>query len=109
MELFNLCSALQCSILNGIKTFSFDDIETHGSSTADYFIASNDLCKQELLESLVADSNCVESDHLPVTLTLQLSPHAPKLKHETKEAKWVEKLVWDKVPEFLEILSSTSV
>ena len=117
MELINLCSALQiqCSILNRIKTFGFDDIETYvshtGSSTVDYFIASSDLCKYELFTSLVVDSNCVESDHLSVSLTLQLSPHAPKLKHKTKEAKWVEKLVWDKdkVPKFLETLSGTSV
>ena len=76
-ELLNLCSALQCSILNGIKTFGFDDSETYvsqtGSSTIDYFIVSNDLCKQELLESLVVDSSCVESDHLPVSLTLRLA------------------------------------
>jgi len=113
-ELLNLCSALQCSILNGIKTFGFDDSETYvsqtGSSTIDYFIVSNDLCKQELLESLVVDSSCVESDHLPVSLTLKLSPRAPKMKHETEEVRWVEKLVWDKdkVPEFLEILTSTA-
>ena len=56
MELLNLCSALQCSILNRIKTFGFDDSEMYvsetGSSTADYFIASNDRCQQELLKSL---------------------------------------------------------
>ena len=73
-------------------------------------IVSNDLCKQELLELLVVDSGCVESDHLPVSLTLKLSPRAPKTKHETEEVRWVEKLVWDKdkVPEFLEILTSTA-
>ena len=80
-ELINLRSAFQCSILNGIKTFGFDDSEMYvsqtGSSTVDYFIASNDLCKQELLESIVVDGNCVESDHLPILSTLQLSPHAP--------------------------------
>ena len=118
-ELLNLCSALQCSVLNGIKTFGFDDSETYetqtgssktGSSTIDYFIVSNDLCKQELLKSLVVDSSCVESDHLPVSLTLRLSPRAPKMKDETEEVRWVEKLVWDKdkVPEFLEILTSTA-
>ena len=41
-ELLHLCSALQCSILNGIKTFGFDDSETYvsqtGSSTIDYCI-----------------------------------------------------------------------
>ena len=114
-EFINLCSAFQCLILNGIKTFGFDDSETYvpqaGSSTIDYFIASNDLCKQELLESIVVDGNCVESDHLPVLSTLQLSPRAPKMKHETKEARWVEQIVWDKdkVPEFLEIYTSTAV
>ena len=114
-EFINLCSAFQCLILNGIKTFGFDDSETYvpqaGSSTIDYFIASNDLCKQELLESIVVDGNCVESDHLPVLSTLQLSPRAPKMKHETKEARWVEQIVWDKdkVPEFLEICTSTAV
>ena len=73
-------------------------------------IVSNDLCKQELLESLVVNSSCVESDHLPVSLTLRLLPHAPKMKHETEVVRWVEKLVWDKdkVPEFLEILTSTA-
>ena len=71
-------------------------------------IVSNDLCKQELLESLVVNSSCVESDHLPVSLTLKLSPRAPKMKHVTEEVRWVEKLVWDKVPEFLEILTSTT-
>ena len=99
-ELLNLCSALQCSILNGIKTFGFDDSETYvsqtGSSTIDYFIVSNDLCKHELLESLVVDSSCVESDHLPVSLTFRLLPRAPKTKDETEEVRWVEKLVWDK-------------
>ena len=32
------------------------------------------------------------------------------MKQETEEVKWVEKLVWDKdkVPEFLEILTSTA-
>ena len=30
------------------------------------------------------------------------------MKHETEEVRWVEKLVWDKVPEFLEILTSTA-
>ena len=32
------------------------------------------------------------------------------MKHETEEARWIEKLVWDKdkVPEFLEILTSTA-
>ena len=81
-----------------------------GSSTIDYFIVSNDLCKQELLESLVVDSSCVESDHLPVSLTLKLSPRAPKMKQETEKVRWVKKLVWDKdkVPEFLEILTSTA-
>ena len=63
-DLLDLCSALQCSILNGLKTFGFDDSETYvsqrGSSTIDYFILSNDLCTQELLESLTVDSNCVE-------------------------------------------------
>ena len=73
--LLNLCSALQCSILSGIKTFGFVDSETYvsqiSSSTIDYLIVSNDLClcKPELLESFVADSSCVESDHLPVSLT----------------------------------------
>ena len=94
-ELLNLCSALQCSILNGIKTFGFDDSETYvsqtGSSTIDYFILSNDLCTQELLESLTVDSNCVESDHLPVTLTLQLSTRAPQAKDETEKVRWLEK------------------
>ena len=60
-ELLNLCIAQQFSILNGIKTFAFDDSETYvsqtGSSTIDYFIVSNDLCTQELLESLTIDSN----------------------------------------------------
>ena len=41
-ELLNLCSVLQCSILNGIETFGFDDSETYvsqtGSSTIDYCI-----------------------------------------------------------------------
>ena len=52
----------------------------------------------------------MESDHLPVSLTLRLSPRAPKMKHETEEVRWVEKRVWDKdkVPEFLEILTSTT-
>ena len=57
----------------------------------DSFILSNDLCTQELLESLTVDSNCVESDHLPVTLTLQLSTRAPQAKDETEKARWLEK------------------
>ena len=81
-----------------------------GSSTIDCFIVSNDLCKQELLKSLVVDSSCGESDHLPVSLTLKLSPCAPKMKQDAEEVRWVKKLVWDKdkVPEFLEILTSTA-
>ena len=31
--LLNLCSALQCSILTGIKTFGFDNSETYVSQT----------------------------------------------------------------------------
>ena len=30
------------------------------------------------------------------------------MKRKTEEVRWVEKLVWDKVPEFLEILTSTA-
>lgn len=114
-QLLILCNALQCSILNGIRIFGFDDSETYvsqtGSSTIDYFIVSNELCKQEILDSLVVDSNCVESDHLPVTLTLRLSARAPKMKYETEKVTWIEKLCWDKekVPEFLEVLSSAAV
>ena len=89
---------MQCTpVLNSErnKNIRLDDSETYvsqtGSSTTDYFIVSNDLCRQELLESLVVDSSCVESDHLPVSLILKLSPRAPKMKHETEEVRWVEK------------------
>ena len=52
----------------------------------------------------------MESDHLPVTLTLQLSTRAPQAKDETEKVRWLEKLVWDKekVPQFLEALTSAS-
>ena len=30
------------------------------------------------------------------------------MKRKTEEVRWVENLVWDKVPEFLEILTSTA-
>ena len=30
------------------------------------------------------------------------------MKHEIEEVRWIEKLVWDKVPKFLEILTSTA-
>ena len=52
----------------------------------------------------------MESDHLPVTLTLQLSTRAPQAKDETEKVRWLEKLVCDKekVLEFLEALTSAS-
>ena len=64
-------------------------------------------------EKAPPDNNCVEWNHVSVTLTLQLSTRAPKVKDEIGKVRWIEKLVWDtltkKVPEFLEALTSHSV
>ena len=64
-------------------------------------------------EKALPDNNCVEWNHVSVTLTLKLSTRAPKVKDETGKVSWIEKLVWDtltkKVPEFLEALTSNSV
>ena len=56
---------MNCSILNGVTRFGFDDGETDisptGSSTIDYFLLSNDLCTVNTLDSLSVDSSCVET------------------------------------------------
>jgi exonuclease III len=74
-NLLSFCEAVGCSILNGAKEFNFDDHETYisatGSSLIDYFIISNELCSWNILHSLKVLSGCIESNHLPVLLTLK--------------------------------------
>ena len=109
-HLLSLCTVLNCSILNGIKEFNLDDSETYvsqtGSSTIDYFILSNDLCKSDFICALTVEDSCVESDHLPVALTVRLPTGGPS--RNIEKVYWTEKVVWDeqKVPEFIEVLQS---
>ena len=72
-HLIDLCTVLECSILNGADSFQFDDaltfISTTGKSVIDYFVLSNDLCHSCFLSSLKVLER-IESSHLPVTLDI---------------------------------------
>ena len=114
-RLLNLCDEMNCSILNGATRFRFENSETFvsptGSSTIDYFILSNDLCNERILDSLTVDSSCVESDHLPVSLTIRLVRAKPQEHAPSAQTQWIEKLIWDneRVNTFLSELQSCAI
>ena len=79
-----------------------------GSSLVDYFCASNDMFEQGIFSSLKVE-NRVESDHLPVTLTV----HTTQTNKQIPRAQghWEEKLCWDtsKRQLYLEALRSGEI
>ena len=113
-QLISICDAFDCSILNGIKTFRFDDgltfISNKGCSTIDYYIMSNELCRGYFLSDLIIDDQCVESDHLPVVLSIYLHGHTED-KQCKQTAQSIEKCVWDSslIPVYLDALGSTPI
>ena len=111
-KLIEVCQMFQCSILNGCHFFNADRGHTYisqsGSSLVDYFCASNDICEQGIFSSLKVE-NRVESDHLPVTLTV----HTTQTNKQIPRAQghWEEKLCWDtsKGQLYLEALRSGEI
>ena len=66
-------------------------ISQSGSSLVDYFCASNDICEQGIFSSLKVE-NRVESDHLPVTLTVHTTQTNKQIPRA--QGRWEEKLCW---------------
>ena len=101
-------------IINGIKTFRFNNgltiISSNGYSTVDYYILSNELCCGDFLSDLIVDDQCVESDHLPIVLDINLHVHVKERQHK-QTVQSIEKCVWDTtlIPVYLEELDSTPI
>lgn len=74
-KLLDFCNIFDCLILNGLTKCGFDDgctiISDFGSSLVDYFISSFDLLYKFSCSSLLV-TDMVNSDHLPVALSLWL-------------------------------------
>ena len=103
-QLLDLCSMIDCSILNGVIEFQFDDamtfISTNGKSVIDYFVLSNDLCKAKFLQSLKVLER-IESSHLPVALEILTTVAEPLNTCQTERT--LEKFIWDKDKEHVYI------
>ena len=71
LQLLDLCSGFECSVVNGLCDKGFDDgltfISQTGGSAVDYFIAFNELCLNSFLSSFEVVPR-VESSHLPIVL-----------------------------------------
>ena len=69
-------------ILKGVKSFGFDRSERYisptGSRTIDHFSLSNDLRTVNVLDSHLVDSSFVESNRLPVSLTVKIARAGPQ-------------------------------
>lgn len=108
-QLLEFCNTLDCIILNGLSSHKFDDsctfISALGSSVIDYFIISRELFNKVEIISLKIE-NRLESDHLPVTLTI--NTYDIQLKREQTKDEYVKKIVWDvnKVADFITCLNS---
>lgn len=109
-QLLEMCSSFDCSIINGLTDWSFDDgftyIHPRGSSVIDYFVISNNLCTDTFLQSFCVAPR-VDSTHLPIVLKVQL-PNLIGTKVVNGDVEWVERYVWDPQKEntFIESLSS---
>eukprot|EP00745_Piridium_sociabile_P032434 TRINITY_DN5471_c0_g1_i2.p1 TRINITY_DN5471_c0_g1~~TRINITY_DN5471_c0_g1_i2.p1 ORF type:complete len:1139 (-),score=92.24 TRINITY_DN5471_c0_g1_i2:303-3719(-) len=115
-QLIELCNMYDCTILNGLCDGEFDGgftyIASTGASVVDYFIMSCDLLLSESKITLeIVDS--VESDHLPVTLSIEANDHSGindnKKKHE--HIRCYEKHSWDdgKEHEFIQYWKSSEI
>ena len=72
---------------------------------------SYDLSAVTVLDSLSVDSSCVESGHLPVSLTIKVARAGPHGKEPAPmKGEWTEKLNWEsrKVNTFLAISQSNA-
>ena len=102
---------LDCTILNGLTRFGFDEsltfVSSSGSSMIDYFIASCDLCLEGRINSLRVLSS-VDSSHLPVCIKFNVNLQEDT--HQKIEKRWIQKRVWDTFLEhqFIEAFNSSN-
>ena len=79
-QLLDLCSAFECSVVNGLCDKRFDDgltfISQTGGSVVDYFIVSSELCVGTFLSSFEIVPR-VESSDLPIMCTCSSCKHGP--------------------------------
>lgn len=110
-QLLEFCNIFDCFLLNGLVKGNCDDgctfLSDRGSSVVDYFVLSFDLFSQ--VERMGLEIlNAVDSDHLPVELSIAMNIYDSISLHEssacTRKGETVEKLVWqkEKESEFLE-------
>ena len=80
LQLLDLCSGFECSIVNGLCDKRFDDgltfISQTGGSVVDYFIVSSELCVGTFLSSFEIVPR-VESSDLPIMCTCSSCKHGP--------------------------------
>ena len=112
-QLLELCNMSDCIILNGLLENHYDDscsfISSAGSSLVDYFVMSRQLFASLNVQSLLVESR-VESDHLPVTMSVGVSGNA-SLNDNGLMDECEDKLVWnnDKEQLFYDCLCGGSV
>lgn len=112
-QLIEICNMSESIILNGLSEFNFDDsctfVSSSGTSLVDYFIMSKALFVSLQIDSLYVD-NKIESDHLPVVLSLKMETQ-DNAHVENKDKGYVNKVIWDKSKEdaFLRCLHSPPI
>ena len=108
--MIDLCSVLDCSVLNGEDSFQFDDamtfISTTGKSVIHYFVLSSDLCHSGFLSSLKVLER-IASSHLPVTLDIFTALGGRS--NSRLQVQKVEKFVWNKEILFVNELNSAEM
>ena len=114
-QLLECCNIFDCIILNGLVESSFDDSYTYvgeaGSSVIDYFIVSIELLS-ELHFNTLSVKNLVDSDHLPVHMSILLGPkHGIKRENSKYTFKSFQKVVWEREKEtqFKEAMQSDNI
>ena len=116
-QLLEFCNMFDCLILNGLCDHAFDDsctfISSAGCSTVDYFIMSCELFSSLKVASLEVE-NITESDHLPVSLGVEISKYGNtdnRGQTKSQERKCMRKLRWnkDKESEFIANLKSSNI
>jgi len=99
-DLLEFCSIHDCMILNGLNETDFDGsftfVGNSGSSVVDYFIVSVELYNCKCVKLLEVESR-VESDHMPVCLTVkQNNVNINTCKAERKQKdEYTNRLKWD--------------
>jgi len=100
-QLLELCNMYDLVVLNGLKDYLFDGEFTYicrsGSSVVDYFLASCDLLCSNVFCQFKVD-NQVESDHLPVSVSMRLAKDIATDRTE-QYVTYADKIVWDKEKE----------